>query len=175
MRIENKHQQLMDEAYDKWQAGLYTSYDHMVESVSDLHKMAIVLGNLNCQVENGGFYQWVDNGYGQMAHEAVEYLNKIGTENAKKVAKWIEDLIPHIDFDQEGLGCFTQHWVIETETYCETVQGDWNEEEEEYEEYEEEYEEEYCGGWSIAKGLDSQYYELNKELMKEILNYLQTA
>jgi len=43
---------------------------------------AFVLAKLNYQVGNGGFSQWVDNGYATLYLETREALTRIGTESA---------------------------------------------------------------------------------------------
>lgn len=51
----------MDSAYDKWAKGM--SMEDFYFSLPVIERKAIVLGNFNYQVENGGFSQWNINRY----------------------------------------------------------------------------------------------------------------
>jgi len=66
-RKDSFHQQLMNEAYDVWHKHNEWGYSDFLENIpkylSTLHLYAVVIGNLNYQVENGGWYQWYMNGY----------------------------------------------------------------------------------------------------------------
>lgn len=62
MANENETWQgLMDSAYAKWPEG--GSQPDMMMTLTPAERTAVLLGNLNYQVQNGGFRQWVDNGY----------------------------------------------------------------------------------------------------------------
>ena len=66
----NVHGAIMDVAYTLWQSkeGVSWSYKKMLEVITQryglLARFAVQLGNLNYQVENGGWVQYYDNGYG---------------------------------------------------------------------------------------------------------------
>ena len=86
------HEELMEEAYALWQKPENSdwSQDDFVSNLpSQAHKDAVVLGNLNYQVGNGGFQQWFDNGYGNRdtSYLIIELLPKIGTPTALEVQK----------------------------------------------------------------------------------------
>jgi hypothetical protein len=56
------HEVLIEEAYALWQKNDWTKaqfFDHLDYT----HRIAVALGNLNGQVNNGGFSQWIFNGY----------------------------------------------------------------------------------------------------------------
>lgn len=79
-----KMQAVMDEAYKKFEPdmGLKDFYS----TLTDKETSAVLLGNLNYQVENGGFIQWYDNGYRVGSETLLNVLEKLGTAEAKKVA-----------------------------------------------------------------------------------------
>lgn len=55
-------QYLMDDAYSKWREEK-TSYQDFIESLEKPSLRSVILGNMNNQVQNGGFSQWVANDY----------------------------------------------------------------------------------------------------------------
>ena len=78
--FSDKIQALMDEMYDKWQKGDNKSKWEVLDDFSEAHKIAVVFGNFNYQVENGGIEQWIYNGYFQDdAEKFIEFL-EIGAE-----------------------------------------------------------------------------------------------
>lgn len=90
-------QSLMDIAYDRWnkhddsvaaayKAGVITieaarksvwGFSDMLTNSNRSEQIACVLGKLNQQVGNGGFSQWLDNGY---ASDSKKYLEEFLTE-----------------------------------------------------------------------------------------------
>lgn len=74
---ESVHQTLMNQAYDKWSGewkGL--PYSQFIERLSHVQRLAVLTGNLNYQVENGGWDQWFLNGYGDHAERLIGLLSK---------------------------------------------------------------------------------------------------
>lgn len=96
-----------------WQLLMENAYSHKYENMQDLfnkcteiEKIAVTLGNLNYQVENGGFQQWIDNGYASIhGKKIVTYLKNIAkSENctvANELANKISPLINLIDDNNE--------------------------------------------------------------------------
>lgn len=72
-------QGLMNAAYDTYGN---QSYDDFLFNLPAQQRMAVLIGNLNHQVENGGFAQWILNGYSNEAQEVRYVLRKIGTHAA---------------------------------------------------------------------------------------------
>ena len=83
-------QSLMDAAYTAWQAEQSKSYDDFIFDLDGTHKAAVLIGNLNYQVENGGFTQWMDNGYGDHAADVARVLARIGTPTARRVDEMVQ-------------------------------------------------------------------------------------
>ncbi len=84
---EDRHQVLqglMTKAYDKFTTDL--TYDQFVFQLDFDEKVAVLAGNLNYQVENGGFMQWADNGYISQMDALSIVLEQIDTETTNKVA-----------------------------------------------------------------------------------------
>ena len=72
-----KMQALMNAAYARWQSAAGPgargmSKDEFWATLSAQERRAVFTGNLNQQVTNGGFSQWIDNGYG--VDEVFAYL-----------------------------------------------------------------------------------------------------
>lgn len=68
---ELKIQLLMNEFYEFWQNNTDLTRLQVMNQFSELHQVSVRLGNLNYQVENGGFVQWEDNEY------AMEDINSL--------------------------------------------------------------------------------------------------
>lgn len=54
-------------------------FDAMFDRQSDKAKLVVALGKLNYQVENGGFAQWIDNGYADATGDYL--LHKLTSDN----------------------------------------------------------------------------------------------
>ncbi|MDR1070813.1 MAG: hypothetical protein LBL37_08550 [Gracilibacteraceae bacterium] len=75
--FEDKVQALVDEVYREWQKeeNKNKSKWDILDEFSAAHQIAVVLGNFNYQVENGGLEQWIYNGYFRDdAEKLIEYL-----------------------------------------------------------------------------------------------------
>jgi len=100
------HQKLMDEFYHFWQLeeNCKLSQKVVLEKFgSELHRAAVILGNFNYQVENGGFEQWIFNGYYVFIDELIDLL-MIGSEQDIKyldcvlgMVQKIRDAIPDMN------------------------------------------------------------------------------
>lgn len=61
-------QYLVGRAYDRWHSEWQDfTYGHFVNRLDYAERLAVLTGNLNYQVENGGWVQWFDNRYGDHA------------------------------------------------------------------------------------------------------------
>ncbi|MCL2078738.1 MAG: antirestriction protein ArdA [Oscillospiraceae bacterium] len=75
--LGDKIQSLMDEFYSEWQKeeNKGKSRWDVLSGFSEAHQIAVVFGNFNYQVGNGGISQWVYNGYfHDDAEKFTEYL-----------------------------------------------------------------------------------------------------
>lgn len=79
------HQQLMDAAYLKWQTLPGLKYAGFIDGLSGDEKLAVLTGNLNYQVENGGFSQWHFNDYSKGGSELYRLLRNVPGENVARV------------------------------------------------------------------------------------------
>lgn len=165
------HQSIMNVAYAKWQAHdnkiretlkmmeesdvVYTEEEKKViakemwsmaewlDTLSEIEKVAVAAGKFNQQVCNGGWGQWMFNGYMKDTTEIlVEFLPMLPqTEGVKVVKDFIDRLYAVADKHEWGEG---EYLSDEPEEYaCDECGGDgthYNEETEEWEDCEE------CGG-----------------------------
>ena len=202
------HQVLMDKAYaderkranasadDSW------CYNRMIREGTELERLAVVLGNLNYQVENGGFNQWIDNGYCTGISDAKEALEAIDTETCRKIIPMLEEVEKYlddsvIDGTMESRGCGGHYFDDEkcdtrTDTCyecggsgeIENPNFDWDDEECEEEqmiecsdcdgEGETEGEVDYpdFSGDYRCSNLDSAFYEINTQFLEDIKEYI---
>ena len=145
--MEKDLQTLMNEVYDAWRKDTANkSRLEMADSFSPIHVAAVQLGNLNYQVENGGFLQWWDNGYKKEdIHDLIEMCKKgilLNIENFQR----LYDILNQINDFPENLDeiSYTKYTcsncggegVIEdwddSQVDCEECCGDGYIEEEEY-------------------------------------------
>ena len=139
------HQKIMDEAYSFWQSQEKMDYVTFIDSLDKKQKLAVLTGNLNYQVENGGFSQWHINEYSKKAKELIELLTPLeGIEVVKEVIELVETAIDIIEeFDRpEGSG--------------------FDEDEEYYDEY---HDNEMH---SALDSLDTRYYSINEKFLNII-------
>jgi hypothetical protein len=106
------HQQMMDKAYELWndcEESKKLSYEDFLSKVNDeLGKefvYAVMTGNMNYQVENGGWQQWDDNGYSCTLGDITEFFDKEFFEDvpeAKQLLKILDDFEELFDIKQRA-------------------------------------------------------------------------
>ena len=144
-------QGLMDQAYAKWQANREWRYRQFLLNLDAIERKAVILGNFNYQVCNGGIQQWVDNGYCVTAQDLLSILEEMDTENSRRVAKIVREVLPHVDLTcTENRGFGQNYWADDEEWYDDTPPS-WFEE--------------------IDK-LTDEYYEFYESFTPEIEEYL---
>ena len=199
------HQKLMDKAYDderiradKHYNGNW-SYNRMLNKASDVERFAVVLGNWNYQVENGGINQWVDNGYCTGISDLREALEKMDTKHSNTIIKYLDEVQEYL-LDEvisglaESCGCGGNYYDDDKCGYssdlCYECGGSGEVENPEYDWDDEECEEDEmiecceCSGTGEVEDSEAdvpdfqpqsyQYYEFNNEFMKECEVFLQS-
>jgi len=142
------HQKLMDEAYDFWKSKKgrcsYSQFlDEIHEKFSPAHYNAVILGNLNYQVENGGFAQWFDNGYSIALDDIklflTNYDGKTTTFNdVLQILEGVEDILK----EHKKASRFQRY---DTDQEC--------------------YDDSYLDGLDL---FDTKYYNINETFMLEV-------
>ena len=127
-----------------------------LEILSAQERAALLLGNLLGQVRNGGFRQWIGNGYGLRLRETRAVAAAIGTELSEMVVGMLDDLEEFIDLDAENRGAFGMYFRMtpeQKETYREggevLTDGQW-----------------LCGV------LDHHFYRIDRQWQREINEWL---
>ena len=121
-------QHLMNQVYTSWQyLGLKTTSANygkhqVINLFTDLHRTAVVLGNFNYQVGNGGIRQWIDNGY---CLDDLIYLYPIFTYlktlEENKYTTAINDINALFSELRPPVKFYIEHEYIRVE--CENCQG----------------------------------------------------
>ena len=96
----NQVQPIMDRAYAGWPNG--STYDDFLFTLDSVEKIVVLIGNLNYQVCNGGFFQWADNRYGKHWQDVIRALNLINTETAKHLAKLVHSVGVQLVYNKRG-------------------------------------------------------------------------
>jgi hypothetical protein len=142
-------QPIMDAAYAKWpKDGRYSDF---LFEISGIEKYVVLIGNLNYQVENGGFTQWADNGYGLYWQDVLRVLEKVGTDTAKQVAALVEKVGKQLRYNGRG--------VLDYSTATA-----WDEEDDGYYGYE----------YPDFSAEDTAFYAINEQLMVDVAVFVQS-
>jgi len=157
---ESIHQKLMNKAYDLWstEEGKKLSYSDFLDVVSDkfgkLYSNAVITGNLNYQVENGGFSQWHYNDYSITLDDLIIFFtdNFKNNEVIDKLKYILNEVVDILDWLDEGKDCvknlydYKEFFIKKLE---DQVQKELNQ-------------------------LDEKYYEINEKLNEILEEYFKT-
>lgn len=97
-------QSVMTGAYSRWEdeGDLHTKdYDEFIAELDELAAKCVVLGNLNYQVENGGFTQWHDNGYSSQRDFLVDVLDEVEGEATEAIKCLVQDAQETLNYYEE--------------------------------------------------------------------------
>ncbi len=114
MMNSDRIQTLMNEVYREWQedANRGKRKWDILGGFSEAHKIAVVFGNFNIQVENGGIEQWIYNGYfHDDAEKLTEYLETAAAADER--CKKILDTVNLIDRYAHETECDREGYFIE--------------------------------------------------------------
>lgn len=91
-------QAVMDRCYE-WcrKCGYDMSYGQFLKSLRDNDRAVVTCGNLNYQVENGGFNQWLDNRYDSGAPYLLAMCDEIASPATKQVAELVREAMRRND------------------------------------------------------------------------------
>jgi tetratricopeptide (TPR) repeat protein len=81
---------LVNRAYQLWKGDRQATKTEFYQGLHPLQRNAVLLWDLNGQVINGGFPQWLQNGYGAWINEIIDTLKQIGTDAARQVQEIME-------------------------------------------------------------------------------------
>lgn len=155
---ESIFNQLWEESLDQFDAT--DEIDDWHEKLDPEHRFAAVLGSLNNQVCNGGFYHWHTVGYGVYVYEAVGYLRDVGTDSSNRMCdilkRYTKAIIPKV-----------------------VMEFGWGAHDESPESYEDHYgREEYRESvedamFTALEGCDEDFNKINENLLEDIEAFLQ--
>ena len=138
--IDNLCQYVMNSVYDKWDNSVMDRKD-FIKQLSDYEKIAVMFGNFNYQVENGGLHQWYDNGY----YDDLVFLNSfLGMSNYSRKNEFREILeyINHIHDSIENLDNYDDWYEEDVQTRLDSfkyLDSDYHRLSESWKDYLEEY------------------------------------
>ncbi len=84
--FDDRIQALMDEVYHEWnkQENKDKGKRDILNGFSEAHQIAVIFGNFNYQVGNGGIEQWIYNGYfHDDAEKFIDYLEAGAASDAR--------------------------------------------------------------------------------------------
>jgi hypothetical protein len=150
----------MNKAYDLWstEEGKKLSYSDFLDVVSkkygELYFHAVITGNLNYQVENGGFSQWHYNDYSITIDDLIIFFtNNFKDNNVIDKLKYIlNEVVDTLNWLDDGKDCVKNLYDYKEffiEKLEEEIENDFN-------------------------SLDVRYYEINKKLNEILEEYFKT-
>jgi hypothetical protein len=153
MDKKSVHQSLMDEGYDLWDKNSdFLCYEEFLdlaqEKLGFLYREAVITGNLNYQVGNGGFHQWNANEYSVCIDELINFFQ----QNFDKENKIIISVLHILEEVSE-----TINWVEDGKKEIKKVDYD-------YREFFNERLDDYL--YDNLGRSDESYYKINEELME---------
>lgn len=106
MTKESFHQQLMTAAYDRYEQSWAKA--QFEAQLTCAERRAVLVGNMNYQVENGGFGQWLGNGYATAANVTLirAYLGEMDCQEAG----WVDALLAQFQQLCDSRGWNPNHW-----------------------------------------------------------------
>lgn len=141
------HQAIMNRAYDRWQKSKnpHWTMQQFWDQLDPQERFAVFTGKLNQQVENGGFLQWNMNEYG--TPEVVDYLlETLPRLNTKAVLAVVELLKQYQDAAKMLDEEIDEGEAEATDTFMGNVEH-----------------------------LDTEYYAINEQFMKDVQHALDTG
>lgn len=75
---------LVDRAYEKYNSRIM-SWREFVQELDGSERDAVMIGKFHAEVTNGGLEQWITNGYHEDFELLAEALDRIDTENSRRV------------------------------------------------------------------------------------------
>lgn len=152
------HQAIMDMGYNAYQKEGDWHYQDMLDFVrltyGEIAMLAIMVGNYNYQVENGGHMQYLDNGY------ASEGKDPRKDPNCGLAQQLLDSL-------KKTKLSTLEHGKITTEILSEFIDRTVNRDFNDRDDYEED-------DYANYDDLDGRYYKINELWMKEFENYLKS-
>ena len=109
-------QEISDQAHTRWVKGM--SFEEFLATCNEKEIVVVLIGKLNYQVENGGFVQWIDNGFSQPTPNAAlwHFLNALCVEGSA-LAVVMDKALARYEEDTDG------HWT--EDTYFDYDEDDW--------------------------------------------------
>lgn len=129
---------------------------------TETDKKLVALLEMDGQIKNGGFNQWVDNGYASKDFGIIrKTLKEMGTQTTKTIDNLLTQIEPFIKHNAKYEGFSGNYWNE-------------NDEEDYYEDDEEDCceEEKQEPGREIAESLDDLYYNLDDCLLDELVLFV---
>jgi hypothetical protein len=158
---ESIHQMLMNKAYDLWQTevGKRLRYENFLDLINEklgsIYYHAVITGNLNYQVENGGFSQWYFNGYHITIDDLICFFRDKFKDN-KTINNLIDnltDILETIDWYDEGKRCIKNINYDYKDLFEEVLEEKFNNE---------------------LSGFDDYYYKINDDINEILEEYFKT-
>lgn len=116
-----KMQSVMNEAYDLFAPNM--GIEDFWLRLNFPQRIAVFIGNLNYQVENGGFLQWHGNGYSKCTNDIIRILQTVG--NCDPIIKLVQKaskLLRNSDDEPDGLDELDTQFYQHNESMLDNVE-----------------------------------------------------
>lgn len=160
MENETCHQQLMNKSYEYWEENNHIlTYEQFLKQLEKelgvIYKQAVITGNLNYQVENGGFQQWKDNDYYITLDDLINFFKSFTNDNIiNNIIYILEDVKEEIDWHDEGMKLLEniENSISYFDIWCNSL------------------DDELCKNLEVR---DKNYYKINNRLIKILNDYFE--
>jgi len=158
---ESVHQKLMNKAYELWstEKGKNLNYsnflDLVMDTYGDLYFYSVITGNLNYQVENGGFSQWHFNEYSITLEDLINFfeINFKNNKTIEKVKIILNDISELIDWFDRGRSIIKNIDYEFRDFFSDKLEEQLNDD---------------------LNNIDQKYYEINENLNEVLEEYFKT-
>lgn len=112
--VESLSQYITDSVYDNWDNSVISRED-FIKQLSNYEKIAVMFSNFNYQFEDGGLYQWYDNGYYNDLVFLISFLEKSNYSRKNEFSEILE-YIDHIHDSIENLDSYDDWYEEDVQT-----------------------------------------------------------
>jgi len=102
-------QKLMGEAHLLWRKNENWSYGDFLNNLDYCHRAAVVVGNLNYQVKNGGFKLWIDSSHYKHDYDVLVSVLKDFINDGNDIGQYVLSILYEVHDVEQDLS-LTDKW-----------------------------------------------------------------
>jgi len=91
--LMSRHHEIREQAWRRYQSVEGEQYPAFIARLVPVEQLAVLTGDLNQQLEEGGFLQWYDNHHHESVALLVQGLQNVGTTSVEQVNRLVTDFM----------------------------------------------------------------------------------